>query len=96
MLYWVMYDISNNKNRNNAVKACKNKGLYRVQKSIFLGTLNKNQKDELKLIMESLVDLDTDSVYIFPSTSEFLYDTDLIGNGFEREMVLDAVRSKFI
>ena len=46
--------------------------------------------------MESLVDLDTDSVYIFPSTSEFLYDTDLIGNGFEREMVLDAVRSKFI
>ena len=46
MLYWVMYDISDTKVRNKAVKACKNKGLYRVQKSIFLGTLNKNAKDE--------------------------------------------------
>ena len=47
MLYWVMYDISETKIRNKAVKICKNKGLYRVQKSIFLGSLNKNQKDEL-------------------------------------------------
>ena len=45
MIYWVMYDISVTKTRNKAVKACKNKGLYRVQKSIFLGELNKNQKD---------------------------------------------------
>lgn len=35
MLYWVMYDISETKTRNKAVKICKNKGLYRVQKSIF-------------------------------------------------------------
>ena len=70
MLYWVMYDISETKIRNNAVKICKNKGLYRVQKSIFLGSLNKNQKDELKIMMERIVDKDTDSIYIFPSTTE--------------------------
>ena len=37
MLYWVMYDISDNKQRNRAVKACKNKGLYRVQRA-YLGS----------------------------------------------------------
>ncbi|HCW04242.1 MAG TPA: CRISPR-associated endonuclease Cas2 [Clostridium sp.] len=96
MLYWVMYDISDNKQRNRAVKACKNKGLYRVQKSIFLGELNKNEKDELKIIMERLVDEDTDSIYIFPTSSDFIYDTDIIGIGFDKELVSNDVVSKFI
>lgn len=96
MLYWVMYDISETKVRNKAVKACKNKGLYRVQKSIFLGKLNKNEKDELKIIMERLVDELTDSIYIFPTSTEFIYDTDIIGNGFDRKLVSNELVSKFI
>ena len=96
MLYWVMYDITENKIRNRAVKACKNKGLYRVQKSIFLGQLNKNQKDELKIIMEKLVDEKTDSIYIFPTSTDYLYDTDMIGNGFDKELVNNEIISKFI
>lgn len=58
--------------RERLKKICKNKGLYRVQKSIFLGLLNKNQKDELKIMMERIVNEDTDSIYIFPSTTELL------------------------
>lgn len=96
MLYWVMYDITENKIRNRAVKACKNKGLYRVQKSIFLGQLNKNQKDELKIIMEKLVDEKTDSIYIFPTSTDYIYDTDMIGNGFDKELVSNEIISKFI
>jgi CRISPR-associated protein Cas2 len=37
-----------------------------VQKSVFLGDLNSNQMDSLALECEELVDIDTDSVYIFP------------------------------
>ncbi|KEZ87480.1 CRISPR-associated protein Cas2 [Clostridium sulfidigenes] len=96
MLYWVMYDISENRARNTAVKACKNKGLYRVQKSIFLGELNKNQKDELKIIMERLVDDGTDSIYIFPTSKDYIYDTDIIGNGFDRELISNEIVSKFL
>lgn len=96
MLYWVMYDISDNKIRNRAIKACKNKGLYRVQKSIFLGELNKNDKDELKIIMEKLIDEATDSIYIFPTNNQYIYDTDIIGNGFDRKLVTNEVVSKFI
>lgn len=96
MLAWVVYDISENKIRNRAVKACKDKGLYRVQKSVFLGTLNKNQRDELKIIMEDLIDKKTDSVYIFPSEKKYLDYTELIGQGFDKELIADVVNSKFI
>lgn len=96
MLVWVLYDISENKIRNKAAKYCKNKGLYRVQKSIFLGTLDKNQKDELRILMEDLIDKSTDSVYIFPSSRDFLEETDLIGQGFSKELVSDELISKFI
>ena len=91
-----MYDISETRTRNKAVKICKNKGLYRVQKSIFLGVLNKNDKDELKIMMEQIVDEDTDSIYIFPTSSEYLYDTDLIGQGFDKDLVSNNVVSKFV
>lgn len=96
MLAWVVYDISENKIRNRAVKACKDKGLYRVQKSVFLGTLNKNQRDELKIIMEDLIDKSTDSVYIFPSEKKYLDYTELIGQGFNKELIADVVNSEFI
>lgn len=96
MLYWVMYDISDTKIRNKAVKICKNKGLYRVQKSIFLGELNKNQKDELKIYIQQLADDNTDSIYIFPTSREYLYETDIIGNGFDKELVSNEAVSKFI
>lgn len=96
MIIWVLYDISDNKARNRAVKHCKNKGLYRVQKSIFLGTLNKNEKDELKIMLEDLVDINTDSIYIFPADKDLLYETDLIGKGFDRELICNDIISKFL
>lgn len=96
MLYWVMYDITETKIRNKVIKVLKDKGLYRVQKSIFLGKLNKNQKDELKIIVEQCYNEGTDSIYIFPTTTEYLYETDIIGSGFDRELVSNATVSKFL
>lgn len=96
MLVWVLYDISETKIRNRAVKICKNKGLYRVQKSIFLGMLEKNRRDELRMEMEDIVDKKTDSVYIFPSSKEYLKITDLIGQGFDKELIANEVVSKFL
>ena len=63
---WVIYDIVNDKVRKKVSDSCKDYGLYRVQKSVFLGDLNSNQRDSLALECEELVDIDTDSVYIFP------------------------------
>ena len=51
MLTWFIYDISDDKVRNNIVKIAREYGLYRVQKSVFLGNVNKNKMDEI--ILES-------------------------------------------
>jgi len=96
MLVWIVYDIVEDKIRNKAAKICKNKGLYRVQKSVFLGTLEDNEIDELRLQMEDLINLEQDSVYVFPSTKEFFKKTLLIGQAFDRRLVTDEIVSKFV
>ena len=66
MLVWFIYDISKNKNRNKLIKLAQEYGLYRVQKSVFLGDVEMNLLDEITLQSEEIINKDTESVYIFP------------------------------
>ena len=47
MIAWVMYDIENDKARTKVARYCKQAGLYRVQLSVFLGTLSRSDKERL-------------------------------------------------
>lgn len=94
-LVWIIYDIVEDKKRAKIAKACKNKGLYRVQKSAFLGTLNKNQIDELKMICEDMIDPDVDSVYIFPMCEDDFKKVKLLGQAFDKKLVSAEVLAKF-
>ncbi len=96
MLVWIIYDISEDKIRNRIAKTCKNKGLYRVQKSAFLGTLNRNQIDELRIICEDLIDPEIDSVYIFPMCEDDFKKVKLLGQAFDKKLVSDEVKELFI
>ena len=62
-----MYDIKDDKARTRVAKCCKQAGLYRVQYSVFLGTLTASQKDSLELEIQDQIDEEVDSVYIFPN-----------------------------
>ena len=95
MLVWVMYDIADDKIRRKAIKICKNVGLYRVQKSIFLGDIEENDFDEVKLRLEDTVDLKNDSVYVFTRSKKELNKAGLIGQAFDKELVTDEIISKF-
>ena len=95
MLVWVMYDIADDKIRRKAIKICKNVGLYRVQKSIFLGDIEENDFDEVKLRLEDTVDLKIDSVYVFTMSKKELNKPGLIGQAFDKELVTDEIISKF-
>ena len=95
MLVWVMYDIADDKIRRKAIKICKNVGLYRVQKSIFLGDVEENDFDEVKLRLEDTVDLKNDSVYVFTMSKKELNKAGLIGQAFDKELVTDEIISKF-
>lgn len=95
-LVWIIYDIADNKVRNKIARVCKNKGLYRVQKSAFLGSLNKNQIDELKIICSESINLDKDSVYIFPMCENDFRNVILLGQAFDENLITDEIKSLFI
>lgn len=95
MLVWVIYDIQLTKTRNTVIKKCKNAGLYRVQKSVFLGDIENNQFDELKLVLETIIDVKNDSLYLFPMSKAELNQAGLLGQAFDKELVTDEIISKF-
>ena len=95
-LVWILYDITENKPRSRVAKLCKNAGLYRVQKSVFLGTIERNRLDELHLQIQELMDADTDSVYIFPMCEPDFKKVLLMGQAFDRKLVTDEVRALFL
>jgi len=86
MLVWTIYDISDDRIRSRVAKICKNYGLFRVQKSAFLGELNRNESDSLVLECEAIVE-EADSVYVFPMCEDCFGKIKLIGAGFDRELV---------
>jgi CRISPR-associated protein Cas2 len=90
-----MYDIKKDKPRTKVAKLCKLSGLYRVQYSVFLGTLNENEKDTLRLQIEELIDEKNDSVYIFPMSKNELKQTALLGQAFDKKLITDEVKALF-
>ena len=96
MIAWVMYDIEIDRSRTKVAKLCKQAGLYRVQFSVFLGTIDANQKDTLQLQIQELIDEETDSVYIFPMSKTELQSTVLLGKAFDKKLVTDEVKALFL
>ena len=95
-LTWILYDISKDRARNRVAKACKEAGLMRVQKSVFLGPLERNRLDELAMFIEDLINEDVDRVYIFPMCEADFQKVRLQGQAFDRKLVHGDVRSMFL
>lgn len=96
MLTWVVYDITKDRTRTRVAKRCLDFGLYRVQKSVFLGDLAPNRIEEILLFSRELLDLATDSVYIFPMCQDDFDKVRIVGQGFDRKLVADEVLTKVI
>lgn len=92
MLTWVLYDIGDDRRRDKAATACLQAGLYRVQKSVFLGNLAENPRDELVLRLEALINSEHDSVYAFPMCQPDFAKVVLLGQAFDRALVNDELR----
>jgi CRISPR-associated protein Cas2 len=96
MLTWVIYDISKDKTRTKIAKRCLNFGLYRVQKSVFLGDIASNRIEEIVLFSTELMNLETDSVYVFPMCRDDFDKTRIVGQGFDQKLVADEILTKVI
>lgn len=95
MIIWVLYDIEKDRARNRVAKICKQAGLYRVQLSCFLGTLDAEELDTLELRIGPEINPDVDKVYIFPMSRSELKTTILLGQAFDKKLVTDEVRALF-
>lgn len=94
MLTWVLYDITENKTRAKIAKRCMDFGLYRVQKSCFLGDIPGNRMQEVIDFSESLLNPETDAVFVFPMCREDFDKVRIVGQGFDQELVADEVLTK--
>lgn len=95
-LTWLIYDISNDKARTKIANECKNRGLYRVQMSVFLGDLNANRRDELVELSRELINAKTDSLYVMPMCKDDFSKVQILGQGFDGELVADELLTKVI
>ena len=96
MLTWVVYDIAKDRTRTKIARRCLDFGLYRVQKSVFLGDLEPNRVDEILLFSRELMNLETDSVYIFPMCRPDFDNVRILGQGFDRKLVADEILTQVI
>lgn len=83
-MYWLLYDIPNNRTRLKLVRLCKDSGLTRVQKSCFFGEIRKDSLGRLMKEIETLVSPD-DSVYLIPINQNVVSQTKVWGKaaGYE-------------
>lgn len=79
MLYWLIYDINENKIRSKIASKCKNYGLFRVQKSSFIGNLSKNRAEMLFLEIKELKLKPDDCIFMLPTCKLCFSEREIIG-----------------
>jgi len=70
----VIYDIENDKLRLKISETCLDYGLARIQYSAFLGTLNKNKREELFLRLCDVLGDDRGKIFLQPICSADVKD----------------------
>ncbi|BBE31742.1 CRISPR-associated endoribonuclease Cas2 3 [Tepiditoga spiralis] len=78
MFYVVSYDITDNKKRNKIIKYLESYGV-RVQYSVFEAELNETQLNSLKRNLKKSINLNEDTIRIYPLCSECRKKIETIG-----------------
>ena len=97
MTFFVMYDIENNKVRNQVVKYLLRKGCMRIQKSIFLADLEHEVyaqiKDDLTAVQACYEN--SDSIIVCPISADYLQALRIIGKNIDIDIVLKSRNTLF-
>ena len=97
MTFFVMYDIENDKVRNQVVKYLIRKGCMRIQKSIFLADLEHDVyaqiKDDLAAVQACYEN--NDSIIVCPISTDYLRALRIIGKNIDIDIVLKNKNTLF-
>jgi len=97
MLYFIMYDIENNKVRTLIAKYLINKGCQRVQKSIFFAETKRSVYNEIK---KDLVEVqhtyeNNDSIFLVPISTDQLRAMKVIGQNINFDLITGSTNTLF-
>jgi CRISPR-associated endonuclease Cas2 len=97
MIYFIMYDIENNKVRGHIAKYLKKKGCVRVQKSIFLASTERVVFNEIHTTIREVQDFydNNDSIFFVPVSVDQLRSMKIIGHSINYEIILGSKNTLF-
>lgn len=97
MLFFVMYDIENNRVRTLVSKYLIKKGCTRIQKSIFLADLPSEKyeqiRNDLTEVQEAYENLD--SILVVPISTDYLKSMKIIGKDISVDVIMKSKNTLF-
>ena len=90
MIYFVMYDIEDNKVRTQVAKYLIRKGCTRVQKSIFIANTDRTVFGEIQKDLKAVQECydNTDSVLLIPVSTDEIRAMKLIGKNIDFDLAI--------
>jgi len=90
MIYFVMYDIENNKVRNLIAKYLKKNGCIRVQRSVFLASSDREKFNEIHTTLKQIQEFydNNDSIVVVPVSADSVRSMKIIGQKIEIDLAL--------
>lgn len=85
----IIYDISDQKTIKKLSTLCKDYGLYRIQKSVFIGELNFKYEEELLNNLKNIKISDTNSICIIPLNVSSINNVISFGYEIDKELFLN-------
>lgn len=97
MLFFVMYDIENNKVRNYIAKYLLRQGCSRIQKSIFLADLSLSVYEEIKEDLSEVQQTyeNNDSIIVVPISTDYLQSMKIIGQNIDIDLITHTRNTLF-
>jgi CRISPR-associated endonuclease Cas2 len=97
MIYFIMYDIENNKVRTHIAKYLKKEGCVRVQKSIFLASTERERFNEIYTTIKEVQEFydNNDSVFFVPVSVDHLRSMKIIGHSIDYDLIIGNTNTLF-
>lgn len=97
MIYFIMYDIENNKVRTHISKYLLRKGCARVQKSIFLANTSREVYLEISSTIKEVQDLydNQDSIFFVPVSTDEIKSMKVIGQNVDFDLIMKNKNTLF-
>ena len=97
MIFFIMYDIENNKVRTHIAKYLKKSGCVRVQKSIFLASAERDKFNEIYTTIREVQEFydNNDSIFFVPVSVDHLRSMKIIGQRINYDLIIGNTNTLF-